>query len=54
MHERGLAVRQITSQTAQLVGFAAGGLLVGACVTMEPRQFKAAVAEVPFLVDARD
>jgi MFS family permease len=30
LYERGLAVRQITSQTAQLVGFAAGGLLVAA------------------------
>jgi MFS family permease len=29
-YERGLAVRQITGQTAQLVGFAAGGVLVGA------------------------
>jgi MFS family permease len=28
LYERGLAVRQITSQTAQLVGFASGGLLV--------------------------
>jgi MFS family permease len=30
LYERGLAVRQITSQTAQLVGFGAGGLLVAA------------------------
>jgi predicted MFS family arabinose efflux permease len=30
LYERGLAVRQITSQTAQLVGFAGGGLLVAA------------------------
>ncbi|MHA6630727.1 MFS transporter [Pseudonocardia sichuanensis] len=30
LYERGLAVRQITSQTAQLVGFASGGLLVAA------------------------
>jgi hypothetical protein len=30
LYERGLAVRQITSQTAQLVGFATGGLLVAA------------------------
>jgi len=30
LYERGLAVRQITSQTAQLVGFASGGLIVAA------------------------
>jgi MFS family permease len=30
LYERGLAVRQITSQTAQLAGFATGGLLVAA------------------------
>jgi MFS family permease len=30
LYERGLAVRQITSQSAQLVGFAAGGVLVAA------------------------
>ncbi|MDT7653358.1 MAG: hypothetical protein QOI36_4764 [Pseudonocardiales bacterium] len=30
LYERGLAVRQITSQTAQLVGFASGGVLVAA------------------------
>jgi MFS family permease len=30
LYERGLAVRQITSQTAQLIGFASGGLLVAA------------------------
>jgi MFS family permease len=30
LYERGLAVRQITSQTAQLLGFATGGLLVAA------------------------
>lgn len=30
LYERGLAVRQITNQTAQLVGFASGGLLVAA------------------------
>jgi MFS family permease len=30
LYEPGLAVRQITSQTAQLVGFATGGLLVAA------------------------
>ncbi|OLT22236.1 hypothetical protein BJF78_07400 [Pseudonocardia sp. CNS-139] len=30
LYERGLAVRQITSQSAQLVGFATGGLLVAA------------------------
>jgi MFS family permease len=30
LYERGLAVRQITGQTAQLVGFATGGLLVAA------------------------
>ena len=30
LYERGLAVRQMTAQTAQLVGFAGGGLLVAA------------------------
>ena len=30
LYERGLAVRQITSQSAQLIGFAAGGLVVAA------------------------
>lgn len=30
-------------------GGSAGGLLVGACVTMEPDRFRSAVAEVPFL-----
>lgn len=30
LYERGLAVRQITNQSAQLVGFATGGLLVAA------------------------
>lgn len=30
LYERGLAVRQMTSQTAQLIGFASGGLIVAA------------------------
>ncbi|MGH3565455.1 MAG: MFS transporter [Pseudonocardia sp.] len=30
LYERGLAIRQITNQTAQVVGFATGGLLVAA------------------------
>lgn len=34
LYERGLAVRQITGQTAQLVGFASGGVLVAAVSPM--------------------
>ena len=30
-------------------GGSAGGLLVGACITMEPSRFRSAVAEVPFV-----
>ncbi len=30
-------------------GASAGGLLVGACITMEPERFRSAVAEVPFV-----
>jgi oligopeptidase B len=30
-------------------GGSAGGLLVGACITMEPERFRSAVAEVPFV-----
>jgi oligopeptidase B len=36
-------------QRLALRGGSAGGLLVGACITMRPGQFRAAVAEVPFV-----
>jgi oligopeptidase B len=36
-------------QRMAIRGASAGGLLVGACITMEPERFRSAVAEVPFV-----
>lgn len=38
-----------SAQKLAIIGVSAGGLLVGACVTMRPDLFKAAICKVPFL-----
>ncbi len=44
-----VAERIVDGSRLAVRGASAGGLLVGACVTMRPERFAAAVAEVPFV-----
>ena len=47
--EHVVAERLVDPQRVAIRGGSAGGLLVGACITMRPELFRAAVAEVPFV-----
>jgi oligopeptidase B len=44
-----IAENYTSSQQLAIMGGSAGGLLVGACLTMRPDLFKAVIAQVPFV-----
>ena len=44
----------IDGEKLAIRGGSAGGLMVGACVTIEPQLFASAVAEVPFVDESVD